>query len=103
MLKALRFKFKQNEHLKKVLMDTESAILIEHTKRDSYWGDGGDGNGCNQLGVLLMRVRAEMGGHTQPQNKKRKIKETKTVNNDDYESIKERKALLDAQRERIWA
>jgi len=31
--------------------------LIEHTKNDSYWADGGDGNGKNMLGRLLELVR----------------------------------------------
>lgn len=32
----------------------------QHTPRDRYWGDGGDGTGRNQLGKTLMRVREEI-------------------------------------------
>jgi predicted NAD-dependent protein-ADP-ribosyltransferase YbiA (DUF1768 family) len=35
-------------------------VLVEHTARDSYWGDGGDGSGRNRLGHLLMQLRAEL-------------------------------------------
>jgi hypothetical protein len=36
---------------------TGDAILIEHTDRDCYWGDGGDGSGKNRLGYCLEYVR----------------------------------------------
>ena len=57
MLKALRAKFTQYEGLKALLLDTEGAELVEHTRNDSYWADGGDGSGKNRLGVLLMILR----------------------------------------------
>jgi len=60
MLKALRAKFTQNEILKNLLLSTGDAILVEHTKNDSYWGDGGDDTGLNMLGKLLMQVRSEL-------------------------------------------
>jgi len=34
--------------------------LIEHTKNDSYWADGGDGSGKNRLGQLLMELRNQL-------------------------------------------
>ncbi|EFA79960.1 hypothetical protein PPL_06781 [Heterostelium album PN500] len=40
-----------------VLLATEDATLVEHTKNDSYWGDGGDGTGKNMLGQTLEKVR----------------------------------------------
>jgi ribA/ribD-fused uncharacterized protein len=57
---ALRAKFTQNEELKKILLETGDAVLVEHTKNDSYWGDGGDGSGKNMLGKLLMELREEL-------------------------------------------
>ncbi|MFC2585604.1 MAG: NADAR domain-containing protein, partial [Corynebacterium matruchotii] len=39
------------------LLSTGDAYLIEHTKNDSYWADGGDGSGKNRLGEVLMAVR----------------------------------------------
>ena len=35
-------------------------MLIEHTKNDSYWADGGDGSGLNKLGKILMKVREKL-------------------------------------------
>ena len=35
-------------------------MLVEHTGKDAYWGDGGDGSGVNRLGGILMRVREEL-------------------------------------------
>lgn len=60
MRQALRAKFTQNKELKKILLETDDAILVEHTANDNYWGDGGDGNGKNMLGKLLMEVREEL-------------------------------------------
>ena len=60
MLKALRAKFTQNDHLKDLLLGTKQRELVEQTSNDTYWGDGGDGSGQNKLGKLLMRVRTEL-------------------------------------------
>jgi len=60
MREALKAKFTQHEDLKKILLETGDAILVEHTKNDSYWADGGDGGGKNMLGILLMELREEL-------------------------------------------
>ena len=60
MLNCVREKFEQNCEIATILIATEPSILVEHTKRDSYWGDGGDGSGRNQLGKTLMQVRSEL-------------------------------------------
>jgi ribA/ribD-fused uncharacterized protein len=60
MLEAVRAKFTQHDDLKAILLGTGDANIVEHTERDSYWGDGGDGSGLNRLGHILMRVRAEL-------------------------------------------
>ena len=57
MYDACLAKFSQHPDLKQLLLSTGDAIIIEHTKNDNYWGDGGDGTGRNQLGKTLMRVR----------------------------------------------
>ena len=57
MHKALLAKFTQHEWLCRRLLGTANRWLVEHTKNDSYWGDGGDGTGKNRLGNLLMQVR----------------------------------------------
>eukprot|EP00003_Mantamonas_plastica_P022828 TRINITY_DN3953_c1_g1_i1.p1 TRINITY_DN3953_c1_g1~~TRINITY_DN3953_c1_g1_i1.p1 ORF type:complete len:174 (-),score=61.21 TRINITY_DN3953_c1_g1_i1:29-514(-) len=50
-------KFTQYPQLKKLLKSTGEAKLVEHTRNDKYWGDGGDGSGKNMLGITLMKVR----------------------------------------------
>lgn len=57
MRKAVYEKFTQHPELKKLILSTGNAFLIEHTKNDNYWADGGDGNGRNMLGQILMEVR----------------------------------------------
>lgn len=57
MRQALEAKFTQHDELKRLLLATGSAKLVEHTANDRYWGDGGDGSGQNMLGRLLMEIR----------------------------------------------
>ena len=60
MYEGLVLKYTQNKELKKKLLDTKDSKLVEHTKKDKYWADGGNGTGQNKLGILLMRVREEI-------------------------------------------
>lgn len=55
---AVMQKFKQNLDARAILLSTGDCRLIEHTKNDSYWADGGDGTGGNKLGIILMETRA---------------------------------------------
>ena len=57
---ALRAKFEQHPKLKSLLLSTGDAELIEHTRNDRHWADGGDGTGKNRLGILLMERRAQL-------------------------------------------
>ena len=57
---AVRAKFDQYPILQKLLKQTKSAYLFEHTRLDCYWGDCGDRTGLNKLGNLLMLLRSEM-------------------------------------------
>jgi predicted NAD-dependent protein-ADP-ribosyltransferase YbiA (DUF1768 family) len=43
-----------------LLLGTGEAELVEHTRNDNYWGDGGDGTGKNRLGQLLIELREEL-------------------------------------------
>lgn len=60
MREAVFQKFSQHQELKKLLVSTGTAELVEHTESDSYWGDGGDGSGRNMLGKILMEVRSKL-------------------------------------------
>ena len=60
MRKAVLAKFTQHPDLRAWLLDTGDAILVEHTTKDSYWADGGDGSGKNRLGAIRMEVRAQL-------------------------------------------
>lgn len=60
MYEGLRAKFTQNEDIRQKLLETGDRKLIEHTDRDKYWGDGGNGEGLNKLGILLMKLRTEL-------------------------------------------
>jgi ribA/ribD-fused uncharacterized protein len=57
MREALWAKFSQNVDLAEKLLATGDTRLIEHTPKDRYWADGGDGSGLNRLGQLLMETR----------------------------------------------
>lgn len=60
MREALFAKFTQHDDLKKILLETGDALLVEHIAKDKFWGDGGNGKGLNILGKLLMEVRKEL-------------------------------------------
>jgi len=60
MREAVEAKFRQHDELRALLLATGDAKLIEHTDADDFWGDGGDGSGRNELGRILMAVRARL-------------------------------------------
>ncbi len=60
MRQAVLAKFTQHEDLRKLLLETGNANLVEHTVNDAYWGDAGDGSGKNMLGRILMEVRGQL-------------------------------------------
>ena len=60
MREAVLAKFSQHNDLRKLLLSTGDAKLIEHTENDDYWGDGGNGKGKNMLGRILMSIRDKL-------------------------------------------
>ena len=60
MYEGVHQKFLQNRELAEKLLATGVKQLVEHTGRDAYWGDGGDGSGRNMLGEILMKVRGAL-------------------------------------------
>ncbi|HAS6370093.1 GTP cyclohydrolase II [Vibrio vulnificus] len=59
----VREKFLQNTPLAHQLLATGDTELKEHSHKDAFWGDGGDGHGRNELGRILMMVREELQEH----------------------------------------
>ncbi len=57
MRKATHAKVTQHTDVRTTLLETGSAYIVEHTRNDKYWGDGGDGTGKNILGRIWMEVR----------------------------------------------
>jgi N-glycosidase YbiA len=60
MRKAIRAKIIQHSDVRETLLKTSNEIIVEHTPRDSYWGDGPDGTGKNMLGKIYMDIREEL-------------------------------------------
>jgi ribA/ribD-fused uncharacterized protein len=60
MRKAVAAKFEQHPEIAALLLGTGESRVVEHTKNDTFWGDGGDGSGRNMLGRILMEVRARL-------------------------------------------
>lgn len=65
MKEAVREKINQHTEIREILLSTGNCILVEHTKNDSYWADGGDGKGKNMLGKILMEVRNSLEGYSE--------------------------------------
>ena len=57
MLEVVFHKIDQHAELEERLLLTDTAEIIEHTVKDRYWADGGDGSGKNMLGKILMVLR----------------------------------------------
>ncbi|KAJ7555264.1 hypothetical protein O6H91_05G029200 [Diphasiastrum complanatum] len=59
MYEALAKKFSLYPDLRNLLLSTNSRLLVNSSPFDVYWGCGRNGMGLNQLGKLLMKLRAE--------------------------------------------
>lgn len=76
MTKAIRVKFAQHPRLAFWLVSTGDCEIHEHSHKDDYWGDGGDGSGQNKLGEILMRERDVLSAQS-PHDRLRYIDSTK--------------------------
>ena len=56
---VLHLKFRQHGDLHALLLNTYPAELVYIASGDLFWGDGA-GNGLNELGESLMRVRERL-------------------------------------------
>lgn len=60
MRQILRAKAEQHEYVRRKLLETGGAKLIENSWRDDYWGWGPNRDGRNVLGELWMEIREEL-------------------------------------------
>jgi len=60
---ALFHKFTQHSDLQAELLGTGDAELIEDSDKDAFWGVGPDGQGRNELGKCLERLRVTLLGN----------------------------------------
>jgi ribA/ribD-fused uncharacterized protein len=58
----VRAKFNQNPEIKRRLIETNDAILIEGNDWDDHFWGVCDGNGENHLGKILMKIRSDYNG-----------------------------------------
>ncbi len=56
----LRTKLEQHSYVRRKLLETGNAKLVEDSPKDSFWGRGPDWGGLNHLGRLWERIRAEV-------------------------------------------
>ncbi|KAJ7919322.1 hypothetical protein B0H13DRAFT_250359 [Mycena leptocephala] len=57
---ALEHKFSQHQDLRQELLMTGDAELVEDSAEDAFWGVGSNGDGRNELGKALERLRAKL-------------------------------------------
>jgi N-glycosidase YbiA len=57
MWRAICRKFEEHPDLRDILLGTGDQELVEASPYDSFWGEGPQGDGKNQLGKQLMRLR----------------------------------------------
>ena len=63
MEEVLYLKFSQHPDVRTLLLNTGSAEIIYAEPNDAFWGEGIDGQGANQLGKVLVRVRERLRAH----------------------------------------
>ncbi len=60
MEKILRSKLEQHPEVLDALKRSGDEAIVEDSPIDSFWGEGADGKGQNQLGMLWMKIRSEL-------------------------------------------
>lgn len=57
---VLLMKFQQHPDLRDTLMKTGNADIIHDDEHEEFWGSGKTGQGGNELGKALVRVREKL-------------------------------------------
>lgn len=60
MLDICRHKLSQHRYIQQKLHETGTALIVEDSPKDSFWGWGPDRQGRNALGSVWMQLRAEL-------------------------------------------
>jgi ribA/ribD-fused uncharacterized protein len=60
MEELFRAKLDQHADVGQALIESEDLVIVKHEPKDSWWGDGPDGSGRNEMGKLWMRLRDEL-------------------------------------------
>lgn len=60
MADILRAKVSQHPEVHEALIATGTEEIVELNPKDDFWGSGPDGNGQNQTGKILTRIRDEL-------------------------------------------
>ncbi|MCB9946499.1 MAG: NADAR family protein [Rhodospirillaceae bacterium] len=60
MVTAVKAKIAAHPEVRRTLLETGEALLVEASPYDHYWGCGADGTGANRLGQILMQIRSEL-------------------------------------------
>jgi N-glycosidase YbiA len=56
----IKEKAQQNEEVRDALIATGDEEIVEDNPHNDFWGNGKDGNGQNQMGKILMKIRGEL-------------------------------------------
>lgn len=60
MYNIVKEKVLQHDDVRETLIGTENNELVEDSQDDNFWGSGKEGNGQNQMGKILMKIRKEV-------------------------------------------
>ncbi len=98
MEEVVRAKFSQNPDLLQKLIDTGDIELMEgNAWHDTYWGvDVKSGKGENHLGIILMKIRSELGGAKYVEKARQMKVEKEEAKRSEEAAINDVKAELDA-------
>lgn len=99
MEEVVREKFIQNPDLLKKLIDTGDLELVEGNRwHDRYWGvDVVSGEGENHLGIILMKLREELGGEDYLEKVEKLRAEKAEAEQQEKESVEEERKVLQEQ------
>ena len=99
MEEVVRAKFSQNPDLLRQLIDTGSVELIEgNSWHDVYWGvDKETGEGENHLGIILMKIRSELGAPGETEETMQEKAEEEAAGQHEADPLRAEKEIYQAE------